>query len=705
MPTKATDPKLRPFEVHGVEFVARSGKQAIGTCPFTGKERKFYVNTDNQLWDIKHLGLKGNLSQFLEHVSKENEDGMTPTRWKRLCEDRGLPIDAFHHWGIGHDGRRYTLPVRNYRGVVQDIRMYSLRKRFITTAGCSPGLLGSEQLSKRPAEPVYVCEGEWDAMALQWLLQRQRRAGIVLAVPGANVLKRDWAEWLEARKVYVLFDADEAGDNAEVLFAERYGPACDAIHYIHWPTAVPSGFDVRDWVLYGALKKRTPKKCLDRLLELFQDHPRKDSAQQQIKRKSAYRKPASLEKVHSVYRKWLHLAPEHEQAIEMALAVTLSNKLDGDPVWMFLVAPPGGSKTEILSPLDAHEDVLMSSSLTPHSLISGFTVTGGRDPSLIPKLNGKILLVKDFTSILGMHESDKDEIFSILRDAYDGKCSKTFGNGITRSYTSRFTVLAAVTPRIYEMTVHYQTLGERFLKFCIGDNLHHATEDEILDRAMSNVSHESEMRFELGDVVQSYLSRDTSTLLPSWPVHFRKQLIALAKFGARLRGNILRDRYRPDMILSKPSAEVGSRIVKQLSKLAMALAIVRGHKAITPYEIAMVRKVMLDTLQQRVEDVVRFIYTQTKEDRNDYVSTKEISMRTRYPYITINRLLADLNILDIVERAGKRNSFEWRLSPYIHSNILDAGLYELEEELNRPTPRAVIKLRKKRKTVRIKRRT
>ena len=41
----------------------------------------------------------------------------------------------------------------------------------------------------------------------------------------------------------------------------------------------------------------------------------------------------------------------------------------------------------------------------------------------------------------------------------------------------RFTVLAAVTPSIYALGSSHAALGERFLKFGIGDNLIHHDED------------------------------------------------------------------------------------------------------------------------------------------------------------------------------------------------------------------------------------
>lgn len=169
---------LKPFTAHGVVIKGHSGDNYFGDCPFTGSEDKFYVNAKNQLWDIKHLGMSGNINQWLETVASENS-GKVPLKAKlRLSRDRGgFPWDAFKPWGIGFNGLFYTLPVRNGGGRVVDVRRYKPGDRIKTTPGCKPGLLGCEHVDNHQGEPIYVCEGEWDTMALRWLLNQVNERG------------------------------------------------------------------------------------------------------------------------------------------------------------------------------------------------------------------------------------------------------------------------------------------------------------------------------------------------------------------------------------------------------------------------------------------------------------------------------------------------------------------------------------------------
>jgi hypothetical protein len=358
------------------------------------------------------------------------------------------------------------------------------------------------------------------------------------------------------------------------------------------------------------------------------------------------------------------------------LATTISQEMDGPPVWMFLVSPPGGSKTITLAGLTDYDKSYSTSSLTAKALISGSNEKNTADPSLIPRLNGKVLVIKDFTSILGLRDNEKEEIFSILRDAYDGKCGKIFGNGVERTYESHFTIIAAVTPSIYEIGSRHAALGERFLKFVMGDNLHHFQEEDIISRAIENVDQDTRIREELTSVTAPFLSYAFEHVKPPKLDNvMHNKIIRLAQLGARLRGTVSRDQYHADQMIGRPFAEVGSRLGIQLAKVARALAMVRGHHVVGPKEYYIVKKIMLDTVSQRSEDIVRAMWFHAKED---WLTTPEIVHITRYPNTTVHRLLEDLNLLKVVQRKGASGSgyrHAWSLTDYIRNAIIDSEIY------------------------------
>jgi hypothetical protein len=106
----------------------------------------------------------------------------------------------------------------------------------------------------------------------------------------------------------------------------------------------------------------------------------------------------------------------------------VANLLPRDPLWLFLVGPPSAGKTEVIAALGDIPSIFPLSSLTPQTFASGFEGKHG-ETSLLPRLSGKTLTMKDFGSVLTMYREKKAEIIGQLREIYDGQFSKTWGNG------------------------------------------------------------------------------------------------------------------------------------------------------------------------------------------------------------------------------------------------------------------------------------
>ena len=102
------------------------------------------------------------------------------------------------------------------------------------------------------------------------------------------------------------------------------------------------------------------------------------------------------------------------------------------------------------------------SNLTENTLVSGYRdpKVPTKDPSLLPELDGKVLVIKDLAPLMGMHWFAA--VVAGLRDAYDGFTSRR-GNLGRLSYEARFTLLAASTLAIERTDTVEQELGERFI--------------------------------------------------------------------------------------------------------------------------------------------------------------------------------------------------------------------------------------------------
>lgn len=721
MPRSRANPKrLEAFVAHGATIRGESGDELVCDCPFSGKQGKLYINRRTLLWHSKVESVGGAFSDFLRLIAQMYEKNLQGDSLGRLARARGLPREAFAGWGVGFDGRHYTIPVRDEDDMVVDIRRWRPGGRVLATKGCSTGMLGHENIARSPEDwPVYVCEGEWDAIALNWLIRkklgRYKINGVVVGVPGANTFKVNWAEAFRDRRVYACYDNDGPGQQGELQLQKRLEGVASSILYLHWPEGLEDGYDIRDYVISGAIDKRKPLACWRGLKRYFYKQPREgvksdiEPDEEIESEESAYtdENPADLEQLRTVFKRWMKL--KDTDVIEVILATVISQELSGDPVWMFVVGPAGSAKTETLVTLNADPEIYEVSTLSTHALISGFPNTK-KDPSLIPSLNDKTLVVKDFTPILQMKEGDKAEIFGLLRDAYDGHCGKVFGNGIRRHYKSRFTVVAGVTPAIYEMSAEHAGLGERFLKYLTAENIRRESEDDVLRRVILNVGREDGMRHELRDVVQSFLARKRREIerdgVPTPPMETVEFISGLAKISARMRGTVPRDKYRHEVVIGRPTVESPARLAKQFQKLMVCLMIVTGEGADERVSWIL-RKCVLDTMSQRREDILRTLWERTGKDADDSVGTRAISEHVHYPITTVQREMDDLVMLEVAVRVstGLRR-YEFSLSPYMRELIVSTDLYGglRGPKVDRPHRREIRRLRKPRSKERTQRR-
>jgi len=372
------------------------------------------------------------------------------------------------------------------------------------------------------------------------------------------------------------------------------------------------------------------------------------------------------EEVVAAFSKWLHL-PDIE-AVDVLMATAIAIYLPGDPLWLYYVGPPGATKTEPLRTLSGPRVVSLSS-LTPQTLISGYK----GDPSkvdLLPKLDGKLLIIKDFTSILSKKPDDAAAIFADLREAYDGYLEKSYGSGVgTKSYSAKFGLIAAVTPAIDRFRTVHSLLGERFLRIDL-----HTDAQATIQRASELEGQEEEMRAELHNLVSGYLNAAGEWVDPDVLVEqrFLDQLRALAHVAATLRTEVDRDRQR--LVLYQPVPEVGTRLVKQLQKLAKALANWRERLVVTAEDYVTVRRVALDCVRSQRRKVVGVL----QSAEGEAILTADVGTLAGIPSDTLREICEDLWQLGVVKRSGEQHA-GWRWS--------------LDDEFREVMKRAAVNLR------------
>ncbi len=371
--------------------------------------------------------------------------------------------------------------------------------------------------------------------------------------------------------------------------------------------------------------------------------------------------PHTLDAVRPVFRRWLQNTDP--DLLDVVFGAIMAHRLDGDPVWLFIVGAPGDGKTECLRALSQHSDIYTLSTLTPGALISGY-ITDGPDPSLLPKIDGKILVVKDFTAVLEMPNEARSEVLGILRDAYDGEACKVFGTGETKRYQSRFGLVAAVTPAIDNYWGVSAQLGERFLRFRLPSMGRKAK----VKRALGNANNEKGMRIELSEAALGVLAQTPG--LPEVPADIEERLVALADFVALCRSEVSRD--HKNVIKYIPAPEVGTRVGKALKKLCMGITMARGLPAVDDDVYRIVARIAKDTMPSMRARFIEVLW----HLRVSFESTATIADRAEAPTDSAKTWLDDLRLLGIVERRGEpRPGYTWNLRADFQDTAQQAGLW------------------------------
>jgi hypothetical protein len=335
--------------------------------------------------------------------------------------------------------------------------------------------------------------------------------------------------------------------------------------------------------------------------------------------------------------------PDHEY-LDIVFATILANRIQGDPVWIFVVGSPGSCKTEVLRTLESDETYHVSK-LRAASLISGYVDRRSKadvDHSLLPKINNKVLIVKDFSTVLSMRSEEREEIFSILRDAYDGYASVPFGTG-EKSYTSKFGMIAAMTPAIEIYRELSASLGERFLY----------VRPEVGDRktlcltALNNINIKDQMRAHLKQIARTFLE---NAIIHNTAIDQaeKETIVELSDVTATIRSYVARDRRDFNTVLMPPVFEVATRICQQVMKLYIGLRTLKSDA------LRLTRRVLADCVPINRRIVCEAL------SAKDNVTIGYLERHCEMSLKTVRIIVADLEKLGlatVVKQARGENLF------------------------------------------------
>jgi hypothetical protein len=308
---------------------------------------------------------------------------------------------------------------------------------------------------------------------------------------------------------------------------------------------------------------------------------------------------AALARFVEQLRGWLDLPdPGH---VLLVMAAAASRDLDGEPVWLLLVAPPSSGKTEAVGLLDTVADGRLND-VTQAGLL-GWSKGKTSIPSGLLARIGKTGLVTfgDLSSLLASSDrGGRDQVFGMLRRAYDGQVSrdiappaKTVDGNDRLSWSGRLTVVAAVTGAIDRYAAHAAELGPRWVQCRLPERDTPAKRRAAeLARGGRLAEHRAIAREAASKLISDAAGRVGNIVIPK-PVEMVIEDAALVTCWGRAA--VPRHGYGRREIDGMPVVEEPPRLVRQLS------ALTRGLFALglpEEYVIALVRRTALDSMPE-----------------------------------------------------------------------------------------------------------
>jgi Bifunctional DNA primase/polymerase, N-terminal len=369
--------------------------------------------------------------------------------------------------------------------------------------------------------------------------------------------------------------------------------------------------------------------------------------------------PCPLPEVVATFKRWLYLPDP--RGLYAVLGTIAANLLDGDPVWLVLVAAPSSGKSELLTPTNGLPYIHPAATLTEAALLSGTPkrerASGARGGLLRALGDFGILMCKDFGSVLSMDRTERAKVLGALREVYDGSWTRHLGSegGKTLHWEGKAGLLAGATPALDRHRAVMSAMGERFLIFRL-ETLDAAEQARFsLKRARGGSPRE-----QLSDAVAGLFAGELAAPRTLQNAD-TERLIGLAVLVAKARSAVDRDPYSHEIELI-PDSEAPPRLALQLRGLLDGLDAI-GVNRETAWTI--IAKTALDSIPALRRATLTALAA-------DEMNTTQVAEQICHPTVTARRTLEDLVGHGVVLRAsqGPGKADLWRLAEWVDSDLL-----------------------------------
>ncbi|HUD43939.1 MAG TPA: hypothetical protein VMR41_00140 [Patescibacteria group bacterium] len=418
------------------------------------------------------------------------------------------------------------------------------------------------------------------------------------------------------------------------------------------------------------MNNNAPRPVRELIKEEFEFTPKNEIIQkniivdkeldENIKSQSETDKPQLLTKPLSyqeVENKVVSLLPNAQIGLRIVLAIAVSCYFPNPlMLWLLLVGVPSSGKTDLVRLIKDAETTYYLDNLTQNAFISGERETKKEKVhDLLPLLDKKCLIIKDWTSIFSLDEKMTKKLLGDLVGIYDKEFTKFSSRRGNISYYSAFSQIGCITPATLNRHTQYMNMvGPRFLCYSMP-----ASTEEDANKSYEAIfanNDRSLIEKEARLYVSSYLNQliQKSFTIKSLSKPVQVYLRTTAELMSKCRGIVLlqsatfkndEDEEVKYYEVSDVQIEEPWRAIQQIILLARFLAFVVGKDEVTSQELSIIKEVVISSMPADRSQALRVV-----KEQGGVITAKQLSDSSDRSTKTSRRLLDELVALKVLEK-------------------------------------------------------
>lgn len=573
--------------------------------------------------------------------------------WENFLENQHkIKPEIWQKRGLRFDVESLYIPYYSSRGEL----LFEKRRRepdykgdgkYLYPSGAHVTLYPNCDLSKH--DQWVLTEGELDCLTLESFDIPAVTSG------GTTSFKPELVHYFKGKKVFVCYDNDTSGKEGAVRAAKTLSELGVDVSILALPEMV-NGKDIGDYFRLD----HTKEDFLNLMSQAERINVEESKQNSGTENTESVAKPKLIDATLSyleVEEKVKRLLPSSQTALKLVLAVAASSQFQNPlMLWLLLVGVPSSGKTDLVRLIKDAETTYSLDNLTQNAFISGERSTrSNRVHDLLPLLDKKCLVIKDWTSIFSLDEKMTKKLLGDLVGIYDKEFTKFSSRRGNISYSSTFSQLGCITPATLNRHTQYMNMvGPRFLCYTM-PTITPEEEDTSYNLIFSD-SDRSLVEKEARLYVSSYLTQLVKQTPEIQPLEGSMQLYlrTAARLMSNCRGIALLQSasfkneegeeikyYEPlDVQIEEPW-----RAVQQLISLSKYLAFVVGKNSVGTDEMNIIKETVISSMPADRSQALRII-----KDNFGKVTAKELSDLSDKSTKTSRRLLDELVALKVLDK-------------------------------------------------------